>query len=348
MPNNNFISESGTIPTALQAAANDFVAEFTLRTARVAAGKAASTHPIEALVAEGFALMQEVSPTKVAAARARLQRPLATYRTNPLFARYASANLDTPDGLNASITSRDAFHHTALANLRTSYVHIASPLALAGAPPNILAPQAEFQRLRLLLNEVRCIDETGTEPFGELGSDETYLTFTAVDENGQSQNNTQFKVRQFNDNTTKVYSPPTILANFNIHEGGNTFPKVYTGVINLMEHDNGKVADWAKKIIDVVKSKVASALATAIGVAIGSALGPLGAAIGAAVGWAVNQIVALLVAWWEDDNIGTKALQATINSYTGKLQNNLASMTGSFDLTGSNSRYRVFYTWSLV
>lgn len=346
MPNNNFIHEAGTMPTALQAAVNDYVAEFSLRTARIAAGRAPSAHPIDRALAAGFTLMEQTRPAKVAAARARMQAPLALQRTSPLYARLADANLDAPDGIDRALAARNALHRSALSGLRASYVHIASPLPLAGAPPNIVTPQAEYTRLRLFLNEVRCIDETGSGA-GEWGSDETYLIFTAVDENGESQNNKHFKVRNFDDNTTKVYTPPMTLGDFNIREGGNTFPKVYTGVINLMEHDNGSIAEWAKDILYAVRDEVTKYLRDLVGVAVGAALGPIGAAIGNAIADAINKIIGIIVAWWEDDDIGTRGLQATINSYTGKLQNNLTSMTGNFDLTGTSSRYRVFYTWQL-
>lgn len=349
MPNNNFISDDvGTLPSTLVAATNDFIAEFNLRAARIADGRAPSADAIDALLSEGLTVMRQANAGLEASARTKMKAPLAVYRTNPLYARFANANLETPDGLAPALQARDALHRTALAPLKTSYVHIAAPLSLAGAPPNILAPQAEYQRLRLFLNEVRCIDETGSGLFGEMGSDETYLTFSGIDENGETEGNQVFKVRQFNDNTTQVYTPPKLLANFNIHESGDAFPKVYTGVINLMEHDYGSIAVWFQKVVNAVKDKAVKYITDVLGKVVGSFLGPLGAALGTAVGKAVDAVIKLIMDWLNDDNIGTKTLQATINSYTGKLQNNLASMTGSFDLTGSDSRYRVFYTWSLV
>jgi len=329
-------------------AANDYIAELSLRAARIGDNKAPDNHPMDALFTEGLAILKRDKPAKEPAARVQMKAPLAIYRTNVLYKRFATANLDAPGGMAAVVAARNAFHHTAMAPLRTGYVHIAAPISPHAAPPNILAPQAEYQRLRFFLNEVRCIDETGSGWFGEMGSDETYLTYAGVDENGQSESGQIFKVRNFDDNTTRVFSPPALLANFNIHEGGNTFPKVYSSVINLMEHDFGSIAEWFKKVANAVKGEVQKYLAAALGVAIGSFLGPLGAAIGAAVGYVLNWLIGIIGSWLGDDNIGTKTIQCTVNSYTGKLQNGLASMTGSFDLTGSQSRYRVFYTWSLA
>lgn len=348
MPNNNFIHEAGTVPTALQAAMKDFVAGFELRAARVADGRPRSHDVMESLVEEGLTILQQAHPDRVASARTKMKAPLALQKTSPVYARYAGADLNVANSLDLADTQRNALHHTALSTLKNSYVHIAAPISIHAAPPNILIPQIPFQRLRLFLNEVRCIDETGSGFFGEMGSDETYLTFVGVDENGQRQDSKQFKVRNFDDNTTKVYSPPMKLADFNIHEGGDTFPKIYSGTINLMEHDYGNLAAWFLKIANAVKDKVAEYLLTLVGVAVGTSLGPLGAAIGAAIGWALGKIIGLIAGWLGDDDIGTKVVQATIHSYTGKLQNNLTSMTGSFDLTGSSSRYRVFYTWQLV
>lgn len=347
MPNNNFIHEAGTLPTALLAAAGDYVAGFHVRGARVGRNKVNNANEIEALLNEGLDILQREKPDRVAAARGRMSANAGAFKTHPRFARYAGVNLEDADSVDKADHARNQLHKTALTSLRGSYVHIAAPIAPNLAPPNIVVPQTEFSRLRLLLNEVRCIDETGSG-MGEWGSDETYLTFAAVDENGDTQNSQQFKVRNFDDNTTKVYSPAKELANFNIHEGGNTFPKIYSGTINLMEHDHGSLAEWFKKVANAVKSKVADYILSAVGAVVGAPLGPLGAAIGAAIGWALNEIIGLISGWLGDDNIGTKVVQATINSYSGKLQNNLPSMTGSFDLTGSSSRYRVFYTWQLI
>ena len=97
--------------------------------------------------------------------------PMQTYKRDPTYRRFAGLDLQDPNALER--LNLVEVHKAELVGFRESYVHIASPrdydrLALTEA----LVPQAEHTKLRFLLKEVKCLDESGSAPF-DWGSDES-------------------------------------------------------------------------------------------------------------------------------------------------------------------------------
>lgn len=210
---------------------------------------------------------------------------------------------------------------------------------------NPVVPQTEYRGLRLLLHKVHCIDETGSG-MDEWGEDEIYMAAVAVDNNGQTSSNGLFHVRNFDDGEIKEYSPPKLLQHFNIREGGDSFPKIYSVSMALIEHDHGNLSKWFSDLLNAVSKKVQNYLLSVIGAVEGKPLGDLSAAIG----WVLGQMIGWVKSWLEDDHLGNHVVQATINSYSGNWTSTGTALTPirTRDHKGDSSHYRVFYQWQLV
>jgi hypothetical protein len=253
-------------------------------------------------------------------------------------------------------------HKQGMMDLAATWAHI--PAEVTGAHDigrnfhgriprdDIVIPQAPHQGLRFHLARVTCFDETGGGWFGaEWGADEIYCGAVAVDENGNTSSGGLFKVGNFDDGDVKDYGyPGKQLQYFNIHEGGDTFPKIYTMAIALVEHDFGDLPDWFNRLLDIVKDKVIEYLSALVGGAVGMSLGPLGALIGAAIGWAVGKVIGLVKSWLGDEDLGTKIVTATINSYSGNWIDSGGAVSSSYrrDYEAEQGHYGVFWRCELV
>ena len=67
----------------------------------------------------------------------------------------------------------------------------------------------------------------------------------SIDETGDVKTVSMFKVGNFDDGDRKVYAGKgKKLQYFNIREGGNVFPKIYTLALPMIEEDFGDLARW--------------------------------------------------------------------------------------------------------
>ncbi|MBS1809601.1 MAG: hypothetical protein JST84_15685 [Acidobacteria bacterium] len=341
--NNNFDHPDGPIPTNVLKALRDHLTKIRLSAARVGADlQQAPNDRFEQLFKELINVISQAKPEKVAQLKAKMKQPLLIYKQHPAYRSFADLDLQNPTALQKMDINK--IYSPLLVGFRQNYVHIASPRDY-----DHLTPQTEHKGLKFWLHQVKCFDETGSG-WGEWGEDEIYMGAVATDENGESSSGGLFHVMDFDDGDRKVYNPPKQLQYFNIHEGGNTFPKVYTMTLALVEHDWGNLPEWFNKLLDEVKGYVSKCLASLVGVAIGSALGPLGALIGAAIGYAVGAVIGWIKDWLGDENLGTASFQATINSYSGNwiATGTTLSPIRTRDYTGDDSLYRVFCQWELI
>jgi hypothetical protein len=354
--NNFLVNEDVRLPTKIKRALGDLFAQIELQAARVADGKS-SGDKIDRLFEELITLVERKRPDKLDNFKKYMVRPLDTYKYEKRFEAFSKLNLKRPSVSPQQVDLVER-HKAALSPFLTEWRDIA-PMV-----PNVinsetirafhtLIPQTEYMGLRFYLSSVKCFDETHGcrwwDP--EWGEDEIYCGAVAVDENGETSSAGLFKVGDFDDGDVKNYAyPGKILQYFNIHEGGDTFPKIYTIPVALVEHDWGDLPEWFNKFLDVVKDKVTQLLSAAIGAAVGSALGPLGSLIGAAIGWAVGWAINTIKSWLADEVIGTKTIRATINSYSGNWIGSGTSMSNTYtrDYWGECSHYRIYWRAELV
>ena len=164
-----------------------------------------------------------------------------------------------------------------------------------------------------------------------------------------------FKVGNFDDGDRKVYSGKgKKLQYFNIREGGNVFPKIYTLALPMIEEDFGDLARWYNRFLDKLGEKVREEINTLIasGLAgIGTVIGgPLGALAGAIAGWAIGKAIEIVRGWLDNDHLGTATISATINSYNGNWVSTGSSVSATYtrDYRGDNSHYRIKWYCELV
>lgn len=355
MPSNNYLSnEQPRLPKRVLLPLREVITRIELQTALIADGQAGET-ALEKHMGELLRLVDVHDPEKSAHLRTTLAKSLKSARLGrdrfaPFAGRFDSlSNLRSVDiGLR---------HKAMLSALRTEWAHI--PPSVSGAHLHerlplrfdLLRPQTPSRGLRFYLAKVEAIDETGRRGPGEWGKDDIFCGAAAVDENGETSSGGLFKVGEFNDGDVKDYGyPGKVLQYFNIREGGHTFPKIYTLAVSLIEHDHGDLIAWFDRFIDMVKEKVIEALTAAIGAAVGSALGPLGSLIGAAIGWAVGKVIQLVRRWLGDEEMGTRTLTATINSYSGCWTDNGTLMSNLYtrDYAAHHGHYRIWWRCELV
>src|SRR3712207_6750839 len=82
-------------------------------------------------------------------------------------------------------------------------------------------------KLELVVHRVRCSDGTGSG-IGEWGSDGVMLGYVVIDAAGVVSTVGPFSVGDFDDDDVRRFSPPKLLARFNLH-GSTHFPKAYAG-----------------------------------------------------------------------------------------------------------------------
>ena len=353
MQANNFLTNvEPRIPTRIKRAMSDLIASFELKAARVASGRPAADG-VEAAFSELLEVVKKSQPFKYERLKQNMERPLARYRHTKRFATFRDLDMDRDDALLGVDLVK--IHKPIVQPVAASWVDIASHVGgledLGGSRTiDRFLPQTEHQGLKFYLHKVKCFDETGSG-WGEWGEDEIYCGAVAVDENGQTSSGGLFKVGDFDDGDVRNYGyPGKQLQYFNIHEGGDTFPKIYTLAVSLVEHDFGDLPDWFNKFFNAVKDKVAEYLAGLIGAAVGSYLGPLGALVGAVIGWAVGKLFGLIKSWLEDEVLGYASIRATINGYTGNWVGSGSAMSNLYtrDYRGDSSHYRIYWRCQLV
>jgi hypothetical protein len=223
----------------------------------------------------------------------------------------------------------------------------------AGAPVLAATPAAvpaatALKTLTMRLHRVKCIDETGSGIFGELGMDEIALAGTTVDETGDTGKVGQFPVKKFNDGDVKDFVPAKTFTTFSLREG-SAFPKHYFVTLVLAEKDDGGLGDFVNRLLEKVKERVTAALAAAIGSAVGVSGGLVGALIGAAVGFAIGKIIDFLRGVFGDDVFPPATQHVVISSATHRFPNGRTTSGSSVvPFVGHNGKYEVTYDWMVA
>ena len=218
--------------------------------------------------------------------------------------------------------------------------------AAAVAPAAAAAPATD--KLELRLHSVRCVDETGSGTFGEVGKDEIALGATTVDESGDTEKVPELQVGGFNDGDVKTFSPPRRIATFGLREG-TEFPKAYFATLVLAEKDvSGGLSEFLNQLLEKIRERVIAALAAAIGGAVGASGGPVGALIGAAVGFVVGRVFELIRAAFADDIFAPRTVTVAVAALSqrfagGKTDSPEATVT----FEGHGGRYQLVYDWRL-
>ncbi len=355
MSANNYVSNQDVrLPTRVKRALNDLVVKYQLEAAQVATGVEVNDE-VGNFFKDLLDTLKDKQPRRFEMVRGRMARPMEEYRFDARYSAFRELDLRQAGALGR--VDLLAKHKAAVSPLRDSWVHIPPSVPGAGElerpvfdDPLLVFPQAQYRGLRFHLHKVRCIDETGPSWF-EWGEDEIYCGAVAVDENGETSSGGLFKVGDFDDGDVKTYSfPGKRLQHFNLHEGGDTFPKIYTLAVSLIEHDSGDLPEWFNKFLDAVKDKVAEYLGTLLGAAVGSSLGPLGALFGAAIGWALGKLVGLIKSWLGDENLGVQTIMATINSYSGNWVGSGTNLSNLYtrDYRAHSGHYRIYWRCELV
>jgi hypothetical protein len=234
------------------------------------------------------------------------------------------------------------------ATLKLPPGHLATLPHLHGSVLTVpgLAPQQTTDKLELRIHKVKCLDETNGFLGSEAGDDEIDLGGTSVDETGDTNKISPFRVgSDFDDGEQKVFSPPKRFTMFNLREG-TAFPKAYFVTLVLAEVDMGGLPEFVQQLLNWVKPKVTAALAAALGGAIGASGGPVGAIIGAAVGAVVGLVFDLFKSIWEDDIFKPVTASVAIPSLSARWTGGKTdSPEGIATFAGHGGKYQLTYDW---
>ena len=345
--NNNFISSESTIlPSRINRFIEDFTAELELRAARVAAGYTPSGE-IERQFQTILEMTRSEFPARLSTLQQNMAKPMALYRNTRKFATFAHLDLRESGALESVDLAEK--HRATVSPFASTWVHIppmVDGLINLERLRDAIIPQAGYTGLKFYVSKVQCVEETDG-----WGSDEIYLGGNFVDETGEASYHWFRVSNDFDTGEIKDYGfPGKQLQYFNLTEGGNKFPKIYTAALTMVEEDWGNMSGWFKDLFEKVKAKVKDLLKK-LGYAVGEliGIGALGSLIGEIFAgifeWLVNWIVQL----FENDYMGTFTTQATINSYTGNWVSTggpLYSWSKKFKAHGGH--YHVWYVWELV
>lgn len=214
--------------------------------------------------------------------------------------------------------------------------------------PNIpLNKGIEFQ-----VKEVKCIDETNPERFG---NDEIAIGGVFTDPIGNTSMFNELRVgNNFDDGDVKVYNPDLLMKSFAIPNA--SYPHFYTAVIPLAEKDNGGLSNFIQELYESIKDDVQAILTILgaaagawiggqIGGAIGSIGGPLGTIIGVVAGAILGAIIAAIGNALRDDVFQPQMALITIPSSTASFNGSLNSPYQFLNFHGFGGQYRVKYRW---
>lgn len=211
-----------------------------------------------------------------------------------------------------------------------------------------LVPQTTTDKLELRIHKVTCLDETNGFLGSEAGDDEIDLGGTTVDESGDAERVTPFRVgSSFDDGESKAFAPPKRFTTFDLTEG-TLFPKSYFVTLVLAEVDMGGLPEFINRLLNWVKERVIAVLTAAIGAAIGASGGPIGALIGTAVGFVVGLVFDLFKSIWEDDIFKPATVWVRIPSLTARWpggQTDGPQHTVTF--SGHGGKYELIYDWRM-
>ncbi len=235
-----------------------------------------------------------------------------------------------------------------------SQVH---PAAVGDVRPAAAAPSAvqptvagAHTSLTLRLHRVTCVDETGGWLAEKVGGDEIDLGVSIIDVRGNVVSVPRFKVGNFaKDGVVKSFAPLHPLYRFDLTNAPG-WPVSCTAILTLSERDMGNFPEFLNKLVEKLRSQVATALAGAAG----SPGGPVGAALAAAIArgvqFALGKIMDYLRSWWGDDVFTPVTVAISISSPTAlfpKPGNIWAkdSVDRTIKFVGHDGTYLLTYDW---
>lgn len=195
-------------------------------------------------------------------------------------------------------------------------------------------------KLELRIHKVRCVEDTPG-----WGRDEIDLSGNTVDESGDTENISAFRVGKFKSGEEVNYSPPRIFAAFDLLENPNVkWPRSYFTTLALAEIDLGRFPDFLNKFFDKVKEEVIKAVKEALGdtgdiVIFGTTVGEI---VGTVVGWVVSGIFNWLREVWNDDIFAPITLRADISSLDAP-----NPQGGEVSFKDQGGEYRLYYDWRI-
>ncbi|NIJ52868.1 hypothetical protein [Dyadobacter arcticus] len=223
---------------------------------------------------------------------------------------------------------------TEITNIKKLYGVAA--VAAAGAAPTT-------NKLELRIHSVKCVDETGSSWAEKFGDDEIDLGGTSIDETGDTNKITKFRVSSsFDDGETTKYNPPRQFTFFNLLEG-NTFPKNYIVTLVLSEADMGGFPEYINRLFELVKEKVKAALIAA-GLGLGATIG---AALAYVIGYIVDRICGILSRAWNDDVFPPLSAKIKIPSLSTRWNGKTDSPEQVIRFRGHGGEYHLTYDWRL-
>ena len=333
---------TGTLNTKVLAVAERVVREFQLAAEKVAAHHneparypmPAGSTAMEHLMASRFKALPEGTRKKAA------DRVVADLKNAPGRAKklddLAKVDLRSTSTVEAQVKKLPfpAKLRFPAGELRKAPVVVAAAEASGAA-----AAAVPLRQLELRLHRVKCIEETN-----ELFKDEIGLGGTAVDESGDVEKISTFKVRSFHSGGVQTYTPPRRLVRFSLTEGPVKFPKTYFVVLALAELDQGGFSDFVSRLYDKVRDAVAEALGGAIGAPLPS---PIDVVIREVVIYVVKKVFDLFKVIWQDDVFQPFTVETTIPSLTGRWAGRTDSTERVVTFAGHGGRYQLVYDWRM-
>lgn len=220
----------------------------------------------------------------------------------------------------------------------------AAPVAEASGAESVEAENAAvaavpLRQLELRLHQVKCLEETN-----EFFKDEIGLGGTAIDESGDVEKISTFKVRSFHTDGVQTYTPPRRLVRFSLTEGPVKFPKSYFVTLVLAELDQGGFSDFVSRLYEKVRDAVAAALASAI---VGPLPAPIAILIRDFVVTVIKRVFDMLKTIWQDDIFQPFTVETTIRSLTSRWAGRTDSTERVVTFTGHGGRYQLVYDWRM-
>ena len=229
-------------------------------------------------------------------------------------------------------------------------------VALAGAGVGAALPGVigatvprKLTKLEMRIHRVKCVDETGSGPFGNIGNDEIDLGGSGVDETGDVHLIPKFRAGSNFDSGEHIdFTPPRSFTTFDLREG-TAFPKSYFVMLVLAEIDNGGLSSFITKLVQKVKEKVRDALIKAAGDLVGTSGGPIGILIGIVAGEVVNRVFDFIGRLWGDDVFPPVMTSVSIAALTARWPGGKTdSPQGVATFKWHGGHYRVAYDWRML
>lgn len=215
--------------------------------------------------------------------------------------------------------------------------------AVGTAEQGAAAAAVPLRKLELRLHQVKCLEETN-----EVFKDEISLGGTAVDESGDADKISSFRVKSFHTGGVQTYTPPRRLVWFNLTEGPVKFPKSYFVTLVLAEVDGGGFADFVDRLLDKVRDRILSIFEDVINAKLGTLGGPIGELISKVVAIVATKIFDFLTGLWKDDIFRPFTVQTTVSSTTGRwLGGRSDSPERTVTFRGHGGKYQLVYDWRM-